>query len=89
MENIQNALITWGIVVLVTAVLSFIGYKYLSQVSRYEIRKPEIRWAAILITLIVATFMFLPILFLSYIGVFQPVCQQIYDSMNNIRQNSE
>lgn len=56
-------LIIWGVITLVSIILAFICYKWLTNVARFENRKKEIALGMLTCVLAISSFMFLPVLF--------------------------
>lgn len=54
-------LIIWGVIVLLVALLAFLGWKKISNIARFEARKNEIGWGMLSIVMVFVSFLFLPL----------------------------
>ena len=72
MADISVKLIVWGAITLVSIIIAFICYRWLSNVARFENRKKEIALGMVVCVLAISSLMFMPVLFyridLHYIG---------------------
>lgn len=63
MDYIAVSFYIWGTVTLVSAIIAFLCYRWLSNVARFENRKKEIGIGMVVCVLTISSLMFLPILF--------------------------
>lgn len=63
MSDTSIKLIIWGVITIISILLAFICYKWLTNVARFENRKKEIAVGLITCAFAISAFMFLPVLF--------------------------
>ena len=63
MSDTSIKLIVWGVITLVSIVMAFICYRWLSNVARFENRKKEIALGMVVCVLAISSLMFMPVLF--------------------------
>lgn len=63
MSDTSIKLIVWGAITLVSIVIAFICYRWLSNVARFENRKKEIALGMVVCVLAISSLMFMPVLF--------------------------
>ena len=63
MTDTSLKFLIWGIITIITCVIAFICYRWLSNVSRFEKRKKEIAIGMLTCIFAISSFMFLPVLF--------------------------
>lgn len=63
MTDTSVKLIVWGVITLVSIIIAFICYRWLSNVARFENRKKEIALGMVVCVLAISSLMFMPILF--------------------------
>ena len=63
MTDTSVKLIVWGVITLVSIIIAFICYRWLSNVARFENRKKEIALGMVVCVLAISSLMFMPVLF--------------------------
>lgn len=63
MNDVTNKLIIWGLITVLSIIIAFICYRWLSNVARFENRKKEIIFGMVVCVLGISSFMFLPVIF--------------------------
>ena len=63
MSDVTNKLIIWGLITVLSIIIAFICYRWLSNVARFENRKKEIIFGMVVCVLGISSFMFMPVVF--------------------------
>ena len=83
MSDVTNKLIVWGVIVVISIIIAFICYRWISNVSGFGNRKKEIAMGMIVCVLVVSSFMFMPVLF-SCIDL-QQIGEELIDLMQPVQ----